>query len=75
MRLVAFMFLALGTDMVLAADNILGFDAEGSLKQRRLEVNLDSYIDAGEMNEWFKLLSAAPHHVGSPAGKEKEGPE
>ncbi|SVB98923.1 uncharacterized protein METZ01_LOCUS251777, partial [marine metagenome] len=27
MRLVAFMFLALGTDMVLAADNVLGFDA------------------------------------------------
>ena len=51
-------------------DDILGFDTDGSAVQRMLERTIDSNIDAGEMDDWLRHLSRAPHHVGSPAGKE-----
>ena len=70
MRALILALLALGGGVVFAADDILGFDADGSAAQREIEAGLDSGIDAGEMDEWLRLLSATPHHVGSIAGKE-----
>jgi N-acetylated-alpha-linked acidic dipeptidase len=68
MRLLALALLALGSGLV-HADDILGFDAEGSRAQRDLEAQLDARIDAAEMDAWLRRLSAEPHHVGSAAGK------
>lgn len=55
---------------VVNAENILGFDAEGSESQRSLEADFDGGLDKSEMDAWLKKFSARPHHVGSPAGKE-----
>ena len=70
MRFITIALLALGFGVAFAADDIVGFDTEGSAQQRALEVALDSTIDAGEMDDWLKLMSETPHHVGSLASKE-----
>lgn len=68
MRILVLALIALGSGTALA-DNILGFDADGSRAQRELEAGLDARIDASEMDAWLKHMSAEPHHVGSAAGK------
>ena len=69
MRLVVVALLALASGLA-CADNILGFDAEGSRAQRAIESRFDESIDAGEMDEWMRRMSAEPHHVGSAASRE-----
>lgn len=70
MRFLLLALLALASATVFSADNIVGFDAEGSAAQREIEAQLDRTVDAGEMDDWLKLMSARPHHVGSLASKE-----
>ncbi len=53
-----------------AAQDILGFNEAESEIQRSLEIDFDSGLNRQEMDEWLKLLSTTPHHVGSPASKE-----
>lgn len=50
--------------------NLMGFSAENSSKQADLEGKFDSYLKRENLREWMKRLSARPHHVGSPYGKE-----
>ena len=50
--------------------NILGYDEASSSTQRELEKELDATVDPKEMEEWLRILSDVPHHVGSPAGKQ-----
>jgi N-acetylated-alpha-linked acidic dipeptidase len=70
MRLSILALLALG-NIVLAADgSILGFNETSSAAQREAEARLDASIDAQEMDQWLRLMSATPHHVGSLASKE-----
>ena len=69
MRLVVVALLALASGMA-CADDILGFDAEGSRAQRAIESRFDASIDAREMDEWMRRMSAEPHHVGSAASRE-----
>ncbi len=45
---------------------LLGFSADGAATERALEQRLDAAITPAEQREWMKLLSAHPHHVGSP---------
>ena len=52
-----------------ADSNILGFDADSSAAQRTLEAEFDGLIDAEKMDEWLRVMSTLPHHVGSPASK------
>jgi N-acetylated-alpha-linked acidic dipeptidase len=70
MRFLLLALFALFSVTVFSADNIVGFDAEGSAAQREIEAQLDRTVDAGEMDDWLKLMSARPHHVGSLASKE-----
>jgi N-acetylated-alpha-linked acidic dipeptidase len=49
---------------------LLGFSNEHAKEQRALEARFDSYLRAENLREWMKRLSARPHHVGSPYGKE-----
>jgi len=70
MRFLALVLLIAGGALFAAEDNILGFDASASADQRALEVALDSSINTEEMDEWLRLMSASPHHVGSAASKE-----
>ena len=49
---------------------LLGFDAAGSASERTLEAAFDASLDPADQRAWLKRLSARPHHVGSPYGKE-----
>ncbi len=49
---------------------LMGFSAENTTKQKALEAKFDSYLKAENLRTWMKRLSARPHHVGSPYGKE-----
>ncbi len=67
-------FLLAGTvfsqSIVKSAEPILGFAAENVQKQRGLENKFDAALKAENLRNWMKRLSARPHHVGSPYGKE-----
>lgn len=45
-------------------------DKDHAPKQRVLETQFDSYMNRDNLRNWMKRLSARPHHVGSPYGKE-----
>ncbi|HEX8248184.1 MAG TPA: transferrin receptor-like dimerization domain-containing protein [Pyrinomonadaceae bacterium] len=49
---------------------LLGFSAAGSARQTALEEKFDSYLRRENLRDWMKRLSARPHHVGSPYGKQ-----
>src|SRR5437660_2329425 len=49
---------------------LLGFDRDGSDRERALERQFDSYLKKDNLRDWMKRLSARPHHLGSPYGKE-----
>lgn len=49
---------------------LMGFSAENSARQKQLEAKFDANLKAENLREWMKKLSARPHHVGSPYGKE-----
>jgi len=70
MRFFAIVLLVSAGAVSAADDNLLGFDAAGSVQQRALEAQLDSSISAEEMDGWLRLMSATPHHLGSEASKE-----
>ncbi|HQU60965.1 MAG TPA: hypothetical protein PLU64_17280, partial [Saprospiraceae bacterium] len=48
---------------------MLGFTEESAVVQKKLEAQFDGLLQAGNLGEWMKQLSAHPHHVGSPWGK------
>jgi len=50
--------------------NFLGFSAESTDKQKALEARFDSVLKRENLRDWLKQLSARPHHVGSPYGKQ-----
>ncbi|BAC89308.1 glr1367 [Gloeobacter violaceus PCC 7421] len=49
---------------------MLGFDAAGTERERKLEAQFDSLIDKNNLQNWTRRLAARPHHVGSPVQKE-----
>lgn len=69
MRLTILLLLALCSAATAADNAIMGYDDAASARQREAEALFDASIDAVEMDGWLKLLSATPHHAGSPASK------
>ncbi len=69
MRVSILALLALGNIVFAADGSILGYDDTSSAVQRAAEARMDKMIDAKEMDEWLRLMSATPHHVGSLASK------
>ena len=49
---------------------LMGFTAEGSVRQREVESRFDSALKAENLRTWLKRLSARPHHVGSAYDKD-----
>jgi len=49
---------------------LLGFSDAGAAAERALETRFDAALNAENLRSWMKQLSAHPHHVGSPYGKE-----
>src|SRR5206468_757317 len=58
----------------LAADappeSLIGFSPARVAGQRSLEQRFDAALDPAELKEWMRRLSARPHHLGSPYGKD-----
>ncbi len=52
-----------------AAPAVFGFTPETAAAEQALEHRLDTQIDAAQMLEWLKRLSAEPNQVGSPHDK------
>jgi len=50
--------------------SLLGFDATSTSAERVLEERFDASLRTEDLRAWLKRLSARPHHVGSPYGKE-----
>src|SRR5579863_6123185 len=48
---------------------LFGFTAQDSLAERSLEQRFDAALNAAELREWLKTLSAGPNQVGSPHDK------
>jgi N-acetylated-alpha-linked acidic dipeptidase len=59
-----------GAPAAAAGAPLPGFTAERSAAQRAREAKLDASLDAAQIGEWIRELSARPHHLGSPFGKE-----
>ena len=55
---------------VRADQGLLGFSDERARAQRAMEQRFDSLLKADDLREWMRRLSARPHHLGSPYGKE-----
>ena len=50
------------------AASIFGF--KDAAKEQALEAKFDTKLNANDQREWMKHLTAHPHHIGSPYGKE-----
>jgi N-acetylated-alpha-linked acidic dipeptidase len=49
--------------------SLMGFSETSSKQQTAAEQKFDSYLDAKNVDQYLKDMSARPHHVGSPGGK------
>ena len=67
MRKTLLVFLLFSSSL-FAQDPLLGFDTASSASQRELEAEFDSHLSAEDLDEWLRILSREPHHVGSAAG-------
>lgn len=54
---------------MMAQSSIMGFSDEASKAQLQLETNYDKLLNANNLDEWMKYMTARPHHVGSPYDK------
>ncbi|CAE7874932.1 Folh1 [Symbiodinium microadriaticum] len=52
-----------------AQSSLLGFDDSTAAAQFALEADYDTRISASDLDEWVRVLSRDPHHVGSEAGR------
>lgn len=50
--------------------SLIGFSTAAADAHSRAETQFDSFLKSKNIDEWIKHLSARPHHVGSPYGKE-----
>lgn len=51
------------------AEAALGFTASQSKTLHEREKAFDTMLDTANMEKWMRLLTAQPHHIGSPYGK------
>src|SRR6476660_8349028 len=49
---------------------LLGFDPANVTQERELEARFDASLKKDNLRDWMKRMTAKPHHVGSPFGKE-----
>jgi len=53
-----------------ASTSMLGFNDTGAAAQRALETRFDASLNPENLRGWMKQLTAHPHHLGSPHGKQ-----
>ncbi len=54
---------------VIAQPALSGFSEEASSSQISMEKDFDQMLDASNLDNWMRYLSARPHHLGSPYDK------
>lgn len=73
-RLTCYLLLLSITTAVFAqtspSPTLMGFTARSSAEQRANETKFDAVLNAENLRNWMKRLSAQPHHLGSAYGKE-----
>lgn len=50
--------------------NMTGFSDDAAAQQKEWEDLYDSLLNKSHLEEWMKRMTAQPHHVGSPFGRE-----
>ena len=72
---VAFLWTALAPvfPQTKTARPLLGFSSQSSASQRALEARFDAALSKENLREWMQWMTAKPHHLGSPFGKEVAG--
>jgi N-acetylated-alpha-linked acidic dipeptidase len=68
--LISILAVSAAADPPSPGGSMLGFSDAHAGEQRALEARLDANLNAGDLRDWLKRLSARPHHVGSPYDKE-----
>ncbi|HLH31302.1 MAG TPA: folate hydrolase, partial [Terriglobia bacterium] len=71
----ALIAILLSTSLLTAQKNgppppLLGFDTDGTNRERGLEQQFDANIKKDDLRDWMKRLSAHPHHLGSAYDKD-----
>ena len=59
-----------GFSQTTSTKKLSGFSDQNAQQQLSVESKFDSYLNAGDVGMMIKEMSARPHHVGSPGGKE-----
>ncbi len=67
--LLALTFLSSFTHTIIA-QNLMGFDVQAAQREVELEKKFDQQLKAENLRAHMKHMSAHPHHVGSPFGRE-----
>jgi N-acetylated-alpha-linked acidic dipeptidase len=76
LKLFCFSILALPLRTAVAQNSsaneqpLLGFTRESTATERALEARFDASLKRENLRDWMKRLTARPHHLGSPFGKE-----
>ena len=66
---IVFLFI-IGIGTLTHGQDLSGFSESNATAQRELEKRFDAALQASNLDAWMKKLTARPHHVGSPFGKE-----
>ncbi len=71
MKLIRSALLCLGTcflthfTVMAQSSPVMGFSEEGAADQLSIEANFDELLNAENLDQWMKYMTARPHHVGS----------
>ena len=69
LRILGLLVLADLASGVAQAQSLFGFDEDAASAQLALEEEFDASLSAAEQEEWLRILSRDPHHVGSAEGR------
>ena len=69
LRILGLLVLADLASGVAQAQSLFGFDEDAASAQLALEEKFDASLSAAEQEEWLRILSRDPHHVGSAEGR------
>lgn len=69
LRILGLLVLADLASGVAQAQSLFGFDEDAASAQLALEEEFDASLSADEQEQWLRILSRDPHHVGSAEGR------
>jgi N-acetylated-alpha-linked acidic dipeptidase len=70
MRIALISLFLILTETNIKGQSLSGFSNDNAQAQRQLEEKFAEYLRAQNLDQWMQQLSARPHHLGSPFGKE-----